>query len=59
MLWLLHSEVWAAGSAFLAEVDREMGKKWGENFTLCIELNCPQLTLVSRTLVTEAPEESK
>lgn len=34
MLWLLHSEVWAAGSAFLAEVDREMGKKWGENLAM-------------------------
>lgn len=52
-----------AGSCFLsAKVNilfNLLSKKWGENFILCIELNCPQLTLVSRTLVTEAPEESK
>ena len=34
-------------------------KKLGKNFILCIESNFPQLTLVSRTLLTEAPEESK
>lgn len=36
-----------------------LSKKWEKNFILCIELSCPQLTLVSRTLLTEAPEESK
>ena len=41
MLWLLHSEVWAAGSAFLAEVDREMGKTWGEN--LAMKSGCEML----------------
>ena len=34
-------------------------KKWGKKSILCIELNFPQLTFVSRTLLTEAPEESK